>query len=143
MRVFERVHTVTDYCDGPRRGLADLDGVAHVYESEWNAERDDYAETFLLSPIDPDTLALALEDWAIWQRWQEAFFSGRTDRETHPALPADRERHEELEALLATRLEVDSNVAVRKLGEFRPQADAGARPRGAMRPLEVRWYDPA
>jgi hypothetical protein len=26
-------------------------------------------DTFLLMPIDADSLALALEDWSIWRRW--------------------------------------------------------------------------
>jgi hypothetical protein len=35
---FERVHTMTDYYDGPRGGIADFRGTPHLYESEW---RDD------------------------------------------------------------------------------------------------------
>jgi len=29
---WDRVHTVNDYYDGPRRGIADVDGVPYIYE---------------------------------------------------------------------------------------------------------------
>jgi hypothetical protein len=135
--VFERVHTFTDYYDGPREGIADLGGAAHYYKAEWDTDRDDYADTFLLTPVDSETLVLALEDWAIWERWQEAFHEGHTDRATHPALPRDRPRHEEIQRLLAGRFTADPDRAIRKRGEFRVRADAGESV------LEVRWYDPA
>jgi len=140
--VFEIVHTVTDYYDGPRAGIADVDGVAHFYQSEWDSERDDYSDTFLLAPIDAETLALALEDWAIWLRWEDAFHRGLADRDSHPALPSDRERHEELKGLLASRLQCDPTTSLRKIGKFQVRADAPDRPRGPLRDLEVRWCDP-
>jgi hypothetical protein len=30
---YERVYTVLDYCDGPRQGIADFQGKAHLYET--------------------------------------------------------------------------------------------------------------
>lgn len=62
------------------------------------------ADTFLLMPIDQETFALALEDWAIWRRWETAFQLGKTTQETHPALLEDKSRHEELKRLLKGRL---------------------------------------
>jgi hypothetical protein len=141
--VFEIVHTVTDFYDCPRAGIADFDGAAHLYEAEWDFGLDDYSGRYLLMPIDAETLALALEDWAIWRRWEDAFHRGLTDRDSHPALPGDGERHEELKRLLTGRLQADPRLSVRKLGEFRVRSDAAERPRGALRDLEVRWYDPA
>ena len=47
------------------------------------------SETFLLQPIDGQAFSLALEDWAIWRRWETAFHEGKTPHETHPALPED------------------------------------------------------
>ena len=140
--MFEIVHTITEFWDRPRAGIANLAGTPHLYQAEWDAELDDYSETFVLMPIEPETLALALEDWAVWQRWEDAFHRGETDRDSHPALPSDRERHEELKSLLASRLQADPGSSVRKRGEFRVRADAAQRPRGALRDLEVRWYDP-
>jgi hypothetical protein len=63
---YERVYTVTDYYDGPRSGVASLGGRPHVYRSLWQDQADDWDDDrFELSPIAPEVLALALEDWAI------------------------------------------------------------------------------
>jgi len=141
--MWEAVHTVTGFCDGPRAGIADFGGAAHLYEAEWDSGRGDYGDTFMLMPVDRETLALALKDWAIWQRREAAFHRGLADRKTHPALPRDRERREELKSLLTGRLEVDPEWSVRMVGEFRVRTDAGEQSRGGLGTLEVRWREPA
>lgn len=139
--IFEIVYTVPHWYDGPRRGIADYQGQPHLFESEWQDVENMDAHTFLLMPIDRDTLLLALEDWAIWRRWEMACHQGKATVETHPALPQDRSRHEELEALLKGRLVVDPARAVRKMAEFRGRNDPGWSGYG-WAPLEVRWKDP-
>ena len=133
--VFERVHTVTDFWDGPVAGVADLEGAAHYYERDWDESQDD-ADTYSLTPIDDETLALALEEWAIWRRWEAAFHEGRAAIDTHPALPGERARYEELQVRLAGRLRVDPDRAIRKRGEFQARDDPDLW-------MEVRWEDPA
>ena len=140
--MFERVYTVTVYWDGPREGVADYEGVPHHYIAEWNDVRDEYAETYSLTPIDDVTLALLLEDWAIWSRWKVAFHRGEVDLASHPALPEDRVRYKELEAELSVRLGKDAQGCLRKRAEFRDSVDAESPGAGFMKPLLVRWYDP-
>ncbi len=140
--VFEIVHTLTDWYDGPRRGIADYDGGPHLFESEWRDGEDLEADTFLLMPIDTDAFSLALEDWAIWRRWETAFHQGKTSLETHPALPEDRCRHEELGRLLEGRLVLNPAGAVRKWAEFRVRSDPAWSGYG-WQPLEVHWKDPS
>lgn len=134
--VFERVFTITDFHDGPRGGVADFEGRPHLFECEWNEAADVYTSTFRLSPVTPEVLALALEDAAIWERWWIAFQEELTTQETHPALPEDRLRHDELEHLLSERLRIDPANCVRALGEFRTAANADEK---GQVPLEVRW----
>jgi hypothetical protein len=55
-----------DYYDGPRLGVAELNGVPHIYEAEFDHSTDEYGDTYFLSPIKPELLALLMEDWAIW-----------------------------------------------------------------------------
>jgi hypothetical protein len=43
---FERAHTVTDFYDGPRAGVADYCARPHYYSCEWDEHADDYADTF-------------------------------------------------------------------------------------------------
>jgi hypothetical protein len=136
--MFERVLTMTDYYDGPRAGIAELDGVPHFYESEWSNSEDSYTDVFKLSPVPDEILPLALEGWQIWRRWEAAFHQGKTLQETHPALPEDRARHEELAVLLSGRLGVNSARAIRACGTFRRRPDQSES--GAGWPLlEVEW----
>ena len=135
---FEKVHTMTDYYDGPRRGIADFNGRPHFYDSEWDDLDDDYAFTFKLTPVPPEVFALALEAWAIWRRWETAFHDGQTTTETHPALPADRCRHDEISAILASRPVTDPTSRVRAHAEFRRAEEPSWNGRG-WPPLQVRW----
>jgi para-aminobenzoate synthetase / 4-amino-4-deoxychorismate lyase len=100
---FETVHTVTDYYDGPVQGVADFEGAPHAYLRRFDDAKG-YLEVFELWPIDEVTFRLALEDWSIWRRWADAFHAGLTPQETHPALPEDRRRSDELKLILEERL---------------------------------------
>lgn len=114
----EIVYTVTDFYDGPRGGIANYHGIPHVYSCPWDEAADDWSDTFLLQPIDDETFRLAMEDWAIWRRWEKAFDSGQTTLSTHPAMPGGQARHEELSAILKSRMQIDPEHAVRTRGRF-------------------------
>jgi hypothetical protein len=114
---FETVHTVSDFYDGPRGGIASYKGRPHIYKSMFE-DASAGSDVFLLEPIDEETFALAMEDWAIWRRWERAFQKGETTEDTHPALSADRPRHDELEALLEPKLRIDPAKAFRVKGRF-------------------------
>lgn len=136
--MFEIVHAY-DWYSGPRRGVADYRGRPHAFDSEWRDFGElDVEDTFLLTPVEPSTLDLVLEGWAIWRRWETALGKGETPPETHPALPEDRERHEELQRMLEGRLDVDPSRAVRLLAEFRTRHDPDWSGYG-WPPLEVEW----
>jgi hypothetical protein len=49
----EKVYTVTDYYDGPKRGVADFGAIPHAYESLFDDSEDEWDSTFLLRPVDP------------------------------------------------------------------------------------------
>jgi hypothetical protein len=98
---------------------------------------DGYSDLFELRPIDEETLRLAVEDWAIWLRWEEAFHAGRVDLSTHPALPDERPRHEQLKALITPRLEGLTVPVSRATAEFRPVP--GHADMGRGRWMQVWW----
>ncbi len=139
--VFERVYTVTDYYDGQREGVADFRGLPHRYRSigflRTDPDPDD--DRFELTPISQEVLALALEDWAIWLRWEAAFQAGKVDARTHPALPEDRVRHETVKDALSRALASSAAPRVVARAEFRVAAPAPDLPPGVFRPLEVHW----
>ena len=138
---YERVHTVTDYYDGPRKGIADFQGEPHIYESIFDESKGKYSELFRLAPIAPETFWAAMEDWAIWQRYELAYHSGKADLSSHPALPHETQRHSELEAILEKVLVIDVHKAITRIARFEPLGNIDL-PRGVLRPLQVKWTEP-
>lgn len=134
---YEPVYTMTDYWDGPRRGIASFKGTPHFYESLFDEAENEGVSTFLLMPINEEIFQLALEDWAIWQRWLQAFQEGRTTRDTHPALPQDRPRHEVIKSVLEERLIIDPATTKRAKANFRVKE--GKLDGAGQKPLEVSW----
>lgn len=118
MSDYEAVYTITDWYDGARVGVADLNGQPHYYENHWNDGEDDWSDIYLLQQLDAETFALAMEDWEIWLRWERAFKNGEATQETHPALPEERQRHNELEKILAKRLVISPETCVKATAEF-------------------------
>jgi hypothetical protein len=134
--MFEVVYTYS-WHSGPRKGIADFQGKPHVFKSEW-ADSEGGDDSFLLMPIEREIFSLAIENWAIWRRWETAFHEGKATKETHPALPEDRQRHEEIKRLLEGKLEIDPSQAIRARADFRDRNDPNWSGKG-WRPLEVRW----
>ncbi|MEQ9459994.1 MAG: hypothetical protein RIG82_03445, partial [Phycisphaeraceae bacterium] len=132
------VHTVIEYYDGPRRGIADFNGKPHFFESDFRDVDDGERDTFNLYPLSVELFLLAMEDWAIWLRWHDAYSTGTATIESHPALPEDRERHDELERLLRWDKLVQTPPAARMHGQF--DALPGARNAGTTaRGFLVQW----
>lgn len=105
----DRILTVHDYYDGPRLGIAELNGVPHIYEAEFDHSTDEFGDTYFLSPINEGSLLLVMEDWEIWKRWEAAFKKNETPHSTHPALPIDRKRHESIKKQIGDDLKTDPN----------------------------------
>jgi hypothetical protein len=129
---------MTDYYDGPRKGIADFEGRPHLYESEWDDLADEYAFTFRLSPVEARIFDLALELWNIWRRWETALYEGRATPDTHPAVAEDRTRSDELHRILGSELKIDDANYVRADGDFKALDDPKWNGLG-WRPLQVRW----
>ena len=120
----DRVLTVNEYYDGPRLGIAELNGVPHIYEAEFDHSSDDYGDTYYLSPIEEDLLELVLEDWKIWLRWDAAYKKNETPHSTHPALAQDRARHEMIKKNIGDRLKTDPASRVHMRAKFRLDGNA-------------------
>jgi hypothetical protein len=126
--MFEPVYAVLDYYDQPRVGVALCAGHPQLFESEWDEAADDYLSCFKLWPIDRATLELVKEQWKLWLRWDEAFHGGRTELSTHPALPEDRPRWDDLKSA------IDQRCATAK-------AEASSRMKGRFRPVDRQNYE--
>ena len=123
---------MTDFCDGPREGIANFCGRAYAYRCPFDFWKDEYGDIYELHVIDDGTLALALEDWAIYLRWRKAWDEGRTSLDTHPALPDDSARHTIIAPLLAQRLASRDVHPLLVRARFRVRE-------GSAHDLEVEW----
>lgn len=113
--MFEAVHTINEWYDGPELGVADFEGRPHVYE-RITERNDGEPEIYRLSPIDPEKLTAVLEDWQLWLKWNAA---PRTDEIDDPrVLPEDLPRHQQLKPVIDAALKVDENKAIRATGNF-------------------------
>jgi hypothetical protein len=114
--------------------MANFDGRPHAYDAPFNYWEESHADLYVLRAVDEETFRLALEDWEIWLRWEAAFYAGTTTRDTHPALPAERARHDELARSLEARLAALAGPAIRVRGVFRRSVKHTRAPW-----LEVQW----
>ncbi len=114
----EHVHTVWNYCDGPREGIADFQGKPHIYKCQFSEANDDWTDLFWLMAIDEELFALAREQHAIFIRWRAQFDLGNASIESHPALPADRARYDALETALGDRLQLRPQHSITRQARF-------------------------
>jgi hypothetical protein len=138
----EDVFTETDYYDGPRQGVANFGGFPHFYDCVFSNERQDYTNHYRLTRIKTETFQLALEDWAIWLRWEKAFKAGQTALETHPALPQEAARHVEIERVLMNQLSTDPESSITRSARFMILNPPEER-NGLMINLRVQWSEPS
>jgi hypothetical protein len=135
---FQTVHTMDDYYDGPRSGVADFEGRPHYYRSiyldtvQWKHDED----RFELSPVTPEVLAAAREADAIFKRWnimRQATPKFTYTEEEFGALPEERVRYRELERFLKSSYAAAAHARrVLVHGDFRVCDDLPLR-------LQVRW----
>jgi hypothetical protein len=97
----ENVLVENEWYDGPRAGIANINGRPHRFVSQWDEEEDEYLGSFLVWPIHADEVALEQEQWRIFAAWNEQYEAGEVDASTHPGRPGTNERWDEIASQLA------------------------------------------
>jgi hypothetical protein len=128
----ERIHSVWDFYDIPREGIADFQGRPHIYKCQFSEVDDDWTNLFWLMEVDRELFVLDLERAAIFSRWREEFKRGNVPG--YPALPADQARLAELDDALKNRLHLDPDLSTIMRGRFVANPETGD--------LEVEWTEP-
>ena len=118
----------SDYCGHP-----------YYFECRWDEGSADYAGTFSLSPVDDETLRLALEQWAVWRTWELAFHSGKALEESHPGLGAIDTRYQRLELLIDERLAHSKPIRTIVSATFQSDERPSDLAPGVTGPLKVEW----
>ena len=133
----EEVYFVINYWDGPRVGVADYGGTPHYFRCVFDEKKDEWSDVFILTPLDQDTYHLLMESKEIWERWQEAYETGATTLDSHPALPEDANRSKELDEIIEPKIAIDPTKAIRGVkGIFEPDDRTKL---SSHRKYRVRW----
>lgn len=98
----ERVHVENEWYDGPRAGVADVDGIPHRFKSIFDEAEGRYLETFLVWPIDEKLVALEVEQWRIFVEWNVLYEAAEVGVDSHPGHGGRSRRWDEIEALLTS-----------------------------------------
>ncbi|ANB07122.1 hypothetical protein SAM40697_3164 [Streptomyces ambofaciens] len=130
---FERVYAELEWYDGPRVGLADINGKPHYFQNRDYAEGTDEYQVW---PASEAAVTLEREQWAIFTRWNERRAAGEFGPESHPDHGGIDARYDELELLLAPHRQ-EPDDARRLVGEVR--FVAGPRYRAEGPDYWFRW----
>lgn len=96
---FGHVHAELDWHDGPRGGLADIDGVPRYFQChdvDFSVAPDEY----FVWPADESLATLEREQWTIFLAWNHRHEAGIAGIERHPGHGGIDPRYDELTALL-------------------------------------------
>lgn len=132
---FERVYVELEWYDGPRAGLADVDGKSHYFQG-YDYDHADEADEYCVWPANDVAVEREREQWAIFVRWNERYEAGTAGLETHPGHGGIDARYDELDLLLAPFRQVPDDARW-LAGELR--FDAGARYRAEGPGYWFRW----
>ncbi len=114
------VHHISNYYDVPLQGVANVNGVPHVFflhdehycrvkeDPQAPDNEDDDWETHLtyaLYAVPSRLLDALMEKNEIFERWHRAYRQDARLMDAHPALPEDRPRYQSLQAEVKPALE--------------------------------------
>ena len=85
-----------------------------------------------------ETFDLGIESFKIFLRWDQARKNGDTDHSIHRALPAERDREQELQQRLKSDLKTDPGIAIKVNGQIEVLGEKG-RAFSAIGALQVKW----
>lgn len=130
---YEPVHVELDWYDGPRGGLADVDGVPHYFRAVDDGGRDD---EYFVWPVSESVTALEREQWGIFVQWNTRYEAGAADVGSHPGHGGVDARFDELQALLEPHRQTPAG-ARRLTAEWGPTDAPRYHPDGVG--YMVRW----
>jgi hypothetical protein len=136
---YERVHTVWDFYDGIRTGVADLNGVPHYFASLFDESEDDYSGNFKLYPVGPEFMQRAIRYSDIFQAWERKFRHGEADVKTHPGHGGIDAEYDQLRSWLDEQIARLQPLPTLYRAKFRAIARQEGPPPGMLRGTEVAW----
>lgn len=143
---WEPVHTVDNFWDRPRSGVADFGGAPHFYDCIFDDDADDWTDRYVLGPLPSTAFATVMEHWALLERWRNALDRGDVTVKSAPVFPEDRSLYTQLRAEIDEVREATcaAGPSFEARGLFRrsDHDERRQRPGGVMAKWTVRWTKP-
>jgi hypothetical protein len=99
---FEHVYVELDWYDGPRAGLADVNGVPHYFAAVNDDNGDD--DEYVIWPATTRAVAMEQRQWQLFVAWNDRYENGDATVCEHPGHGGVSEEYDRLtEALEADR----------------------------------------
>ncbi|RUO38636.1 hypothetical protein CWE13_03040 [Aliidiomarina shirensis] len=114
----EKVYVENEWYDGPRLGVADVNGVPHRFKSLFDEEEDEYLSTYLVWPIEDQYLELEIEQWNIFVKWNSMYESGTVGADSHPGHGGIDKRYDEIQSYLMASRDTLPPTAKRAKAKF-------------------------
>jgi len=112
------LYLVTDFCELPRRGVADYQGEPHYFISLFDDDSNDWSDIYILYKIDERSFDLTLLAWAIERR----FCVYKADEDISfnriGALPEEKNRHSSIINLIESKINVNPSAVKYAYGQF-------------------------
>jgi hypothetical protein len=134
----EHVFVEIEWYDGPRAGVANVNGEPHRFVSNWDEEEGEYLGTFLVWPVGPEELALEQEQWRIFAAWNAEYEAGKADTATHPGHPGMNKRWDEIASQLAVCRDTTPATA-RRAKALLVHLERGQRYASSGPAYQLRW----
>jgi hypothetical protein len=136
---FEKVHTIREFWDGIRSGVADLNGLPHYFSCLFDERADDYSDLFRLYPVCTEFMKMELEQWSIYRAWEAKFHTERELLETRPGHGGIDPRFDELNRELDRRISALEPLSTLFRAAFRSVSGQESLAPGILQEIEVAW----
>lgn len=136
---FEPVHVEGDWYDGPRSGLADVNGSMHYFQAVYDHHHpDEPDDEYFVWPASDTAVAMEREQWAIFAEWSMRYETDKATAGPHPA--GTNSRYDELATLLVLHRAIPDQVRRLAADWHWGNRPAHYPPSGPI--YWVKWHEP-
>lgn len=138
---FEPVHTIRDFYDGIRSGLADFGGRPHYFESRFDPEIDDWSDRFTIYTASPEFAVRERRHHEIFLEWNVQVHQGLASQSSHPGRGGINPEYDDLERWLNDQIKMLMPLESFYAATFRVRPGQEDLPIGVWRQFEVEWRE--
>jgi hypothetical protein len=116
--MIDKVETIFDFWDCPRKGIASYEGNLHLFECVFDEITDEYSNVYRLKIVSSELLQLITEEENLRINWDNKRIKTEEDKATYPILLEDKKRFELITTILETELSINESNSFAKIAKF-------------------------